>query len=307
MTLDEYLEQEASIRAGCHYHRGVWWKRNSFGACSPLYPLQEIVPGASRPRRLHSIIRYHHVTPVVGLHLDSEIRRRSRNRMMLTEEGLLDFSFATLADRKRRQAINRAVRNGVSVARIENIETVCADLFEIYQSNADRSGHGLTAEWYRKNYSKWWMGVLQEYSLPGRDWFGAFVEKKLVAFLYACIIDNTAAWLVAKSNKNFLKIDPNDLLWAEVIKYYQDHTVCKDIDTGWSIPIPQSIDWRKRSLGFQSIRKPIFDWVNPPVSWTLTASFWCFKPLLDSSFQADRKRGLLFFARTIRSDFNDLK
>jgi len=300
MTLDQYLEQEAQVRSHCHFHDGVWWKRASWGCCQPLYPLQEIVPGAARPNPFKSFIRYEHAIPGGGTPAV-----RTKTRLMIAGDKLENYDLQSIPDRKRRQAINKAVRCGIKIGRILDLEKHRGDLQEIYVSNAARNQHGLPAQWYVEHEAQWWRNLVREHALPGRDWFGAFSGDKLVAFLYNCLVEDTAVMLVAKGNKAYLVSDPNDLLWHEAILHYRELAACRRIDAGWAIHVPPTIDWRKRSLGFADVEIPVFAHANPLALGVVRGVLRLARPVLDSPrFAANR--GWVFRGRVIQRRLDEL-
>lgn len=301
MTLDEFLRQESGIREGVHLHDGVWWKRTTWGCCQPLYPLQEIAPGRARPAWSKSLVRYNHVVPAA----EGGPARRTRTRLMIQGEKLRNYSLQNIADRKRRQAINKAVRCGFRTERILELAKHRSDLHEIYISNAARNKHGLPENWYVEHEDEWWRGLAQEFALPGRDWFGAFHGDKLVAFLYNCVVDDTAVMLAAKSNKDFLVSDPNDLIWFEAIMQYKGMETCRRVDAGWAIPVPPTVDWRKRSLEFEPVELPIYDRFNRVALGAIRTALFLAKPLLNSA-NTTSNRGFIFTAKTIQKRLEEI-
>ena len=300
MTLEEYLRQESGIRSGVHFHGGVWWKQTSPGCCQLLYPLQEIPPGSAAPHPLRSFIRYSHVVPA-----GSGTPGRMRTRLVIQGDNLKNYSLQNIADRKRRQAINKAVRCGFKTGLIQDLEKHRRDLHDIYISNAARNQHGLPAQWYVEHEEEWWRNLAREHALPGRDWFGAFHGEKLVAFLYNCLVDDTAVMLVAKSHRDYLVSDPNDLLWFDSFLHYQAMPECRRIDAGWAIPVPPTVDWRKRSLGFESAELPVFEKANRAALGAIRGALFLAKPLLKLG-DPKANRGILFKARTIQKRLEDL-
>jgi hypothetical protein len=299
MNLETFLKQEVGIREGVHLHDGVWWKQSSWGCCQPLYPLQEIAPRSARPGRIQSLVRYTHVVPA------GTAAGKTRTRLLLHGEKFKNYSLQILADRKRRQAITKAVRCGLRTERIVDLEKHRRDLLEIYTTNAARNRHGLSEEWYIEHEAEWWGGLMQEFSLPGRDWFGTFHGEKLVAFLYNCLVDDTAVMLSAKSNKAFLISDPNDLVWFDAIMHYKDIAECRRVDAGWAIAVPPTVDWRKRSLEFEPVELPIFDRFNPVALGMIRAGLFAARPLLRRSSPTEN-RGLVFTLKTIQKRLEDL-
>ena len=301
MNLAEYLQQEAGLRPGVHFHDGIWWRKTSPGGCQPLYALQEIAPGSARPARWRSLVRYSHVVPAAA----AAQARRTRTRLMIQGDKLANYSLQGIADRKRRQAINKAVRCGVSVELIRELGAHRRELLDIYVSNAMRNRHGLPETWYVEHEDEWWRDLEREFALPGREWFGAFQEGKLVAFLYVSLVEDTAIMRVAKANKEHLVADPNDLLWFEMILHYQKIPACRRIDAGWAIHVPPTIDWRKRSMEFEPIELPIYDRTSALALGLARGALFAAKPLLGGA-PDDANRGWRFKARTLSKRLEDL-
>ncbi len=293
MTIEEYLRQESAVRAGVHCHDGVWWKNASPGSCQPLYPLQEIPAGRARPRFSRSFLRYFHVVP------GGQDGGLVRTRMLLQGERLATYSLDQL-DGVRRKAIRKAIRAGCRIEPITSLAEHRRDLLAIYVSNAARNRYGLPEQWYLDHSEEWWRNLTREAALPGRTWFGAFLENKLVAFSYSCLVGDTFHMLVTKSHTDFLAARPVDLLEFEVVRHGGGQAGCRRIDAGWAIPLPPTIDWRKRSLGFEAVELPIFEKTNRAALGLARAALFCAKPLLDSPVGQKSKRGMLFHARTLR-------
>lgn len=298
MTLDEYLQQEAAIRPNVHWHDGVLWKQSAAGCAQPQYPLQVISPGSARPAPRRSWIRYSHLIPGPGA------GGAVRTRLLLQGDRLRDYSMELL-DGTRRKAIRKAVRAGCRIEPIPDLEPHRDDLLEIYASNADRNLHGLPGQWYRDHPEEWWSHLRRETSLAGREWTGAFLDGRLVAFSYACLVDHTLHLLVTKCHTDHLNSRPVDLLEFEVIRGGRKRPECRRIDVGWSIPVPPSIDWRKISLGFEPVELPVFVHANPLAMGLIRGVLFAAGPLLKLG-PKDANRGLLFKARTIRKRLESL-
>jgi hypothetical protein len=215
---------------------------------------------------------------------------------MLQGDRFLNYGLNTLSS-KRRQLIRRANRLGYQVGKIDSLEDHRLELQKIYVSTAQRNRHGLAEDWYISNQSTWWRNLQQEYALPGRDWFGVFLAGQLVSFMYCVHVEDTVMWLVNKCNEEFLKSDPNDLLWFEVIDYYKKIDTCEKIDAGQAVPIPPSIDWRKAHLGFEAIDVPIFEKVNVGALGTARVAVGALAPFTRSNDPSNR--GFAFRVRNL--------
>jgi hypothetical protein len=230
--------------------------------------------------------------------------RHSRVRLLLQGDRLTQFDIGKL-ERRRRQAVNRAVRSGLAVDTIARLDPHWEALRKIYMSTAARTGYGLAESYYREKEGEWRENLRREFALPGRDWFGVYHDRRLVAFLYSCLVGDTAVWLATKCDADYLQKDPNDLLWAQTIQHYRGRQDCSRIDAGWSIAEPASIDWRKASMGFERVDLPVFR----VVSWAVRATGSVALSILRSAVGVVRdesRRGLGFKLRTIESRLHGL-
>lgn len=285
MTLEEYIEQERKIRRGVHHHDGVWWVTTFPQCCQPLYQLQEIIPKVSAPNPWKAIIRYSHVVP------KDYHGTEKKTRLLLQGDKLKSFDVKDL-ERRRRQAINKAIRSGFLVDKMVNLEKHWSDLQEIFISTARRTRYGLPERYYIEKEAEWRENLRREFDLPGRDWFGVYKGNKLIAYLYSCIVDGAAIWLATKSNGEYLKEDPNDLLWFHVISHYKAQAGCIRIDAGWAISQTPSIDWRKTKLGFERVEMPIFHRMNRFALLGVKALLSGMKPFL-KEVRNDSRRNIL--------------
>ena len=273
MTLQEFVYQEREVRQGIHYHDGVWWRRTAFQCCQPVYALQEIEPLTAAPRLWKTLVRYSHVVP------HTHFTGRTRTRLVLQGERLRNYDIGDL-ERRRRQAISKAHRSGLVAQRITCLDDHWRDLREIFISTAARTGYGLRPEYYVEKEAKWREGQRREFSLRGRDWFGVFSGKKLIAYIYSCLVEETAVMLVTKCHADYLRSDPNDLLWFFHNSYYRDQPGCRRLDAGWSIAEPPSIDWRKTKLGFERVEIPVFERTRPVAAQGMALVFGVMRPVL---------------------------
>jgi Acetyltransferase (GNAT) domain len=288
----EFISQESKIRDGVHLNDGVWWQKTSPGSCLPLFQMQQIVAQESRPSLKNSFARYRHLTK------DDCKKNSSMSFMIIPGEKLNDFGFITLPHEKRK-AINRAKKNGIEVHRLETIEEHWSSLRDVFISTSRRTKYGLSESYYRENESDWRQGFRKEFELNGRDWFAAFCGKKIVGFLYSCIVDGRAFLLVTKFDDSYRDSRPSDALHYHVLSYYRDNPQCFDVCAGQSSPNVESIDRFKRRFGFESVEYPAFQWLSLPVravlGWALPCSAFALKWQ-----SAESKRNLRYKIEVLR-------
>lgn len=299
MTLEEFVAQERAVRGGVHHHAGVWWRSTSFGCCQPVYPLQEIEAGAARPKMARSFVRYSHVVPAGKQH------NSAWRCLFLDGAALKGFCFDKLRYEKRK-AINKARRSGLEIRRITDLEPLWPELQKVFMSTARRTGYGLPAAYYMESEAEWKRGLRREHGLPGRDWWGAFLGDTLVAYLYTCLVGETALLLVTKHDDAYSELRPSDLLHFEAIAHYRDDASCSRIYAGRVTGIVPSIDQFKAKFGFQAAELPVHDRLNRCVVWTARAASRIGGPI-PSADPGTSRRGLSYWLRTVRQSIAALE
>jgi len=297
MTLNEFIEQERTIRTDIHLHNGVWWRTSAFQCCQPVYLLQEVEAGMASPRITQAFVRHSYLVPKGCSGNTSWVC------LMLQGSKFSDFSFETLPYEKRK-AINKAQKSEFEVRRITSLEKNWEDLREICISTANRTQHGYPASYYVENDNEWRTNMRREYALPKRDWHGVFIGEKMIAFMYSCLVDRTANLLVTKFNSDFLASRPSDYLHYCVISYYRDIPECERVCAGRSVSQVLSIDRFKLGFGFTQEVMPAYCKTNRMVKFGIST----LSPLIRMTINktgSDSRRGILYKLETIEKAFCD--
>jgi hypothetical protein len=182
--------------------------------------------------------------------------------MLLDNEKLKQYSIYTVCPSKRSR-----VRKGlkmVEIRRIEDIESVIEDVKNICISTRKRTQHGKPENYYFT--VEWRQWIIREFSLPKREWWGAYYQNTLIAYIYAVPIDDTMFIYAAKSHTNFLDKCPNDALIFSFLNYCKDMPNCKQVIFGDGGPNAPSVNAFKEKLGFKEINLPIYARYNPIVT-----------------------------------------
>ncbi|MFB3885574.1 MAG: hypothetical protein ACE144_10125 [Thermodesulfobacteriota bacterium] len=257
MKSEEFIKQQISAGYSIHSHDNVWWQKIAPFFYKPVLPLQEIVPGVAKPKNSNLLLGYSHII--------SQEQSASKYWciMLLDNEKLRNFSLTSLSSAKRAR-----VRKGLKqneIKRIECIDAVIGDIKTICISQAVRTGHGKSPDYYNKHYTKWRAFMTREFSLPGREWWGAFNHGVLGAYYYAYQIEDTMFISAAKSHSNYLTYCPNDALLFTFIDYCRDRTDCKGVIFGdWSEAVSSLNDFKKK-YGFEKTELPVYVRYNPAV------------------------------------------
>ncbi len=263
MLAEEFIAQQIKAGYAIHFHDGVWWQRAAPFFYRPVLPLQEILPERARPKLSKLFLGYRHITSE-GSHVN-----KRWSVLLLDDEALRTFSIKSISSSKRAR-----VRKGLShneIRRIESFEQVADKMQTICISAAHRTGHGKPPDYYTKHYTEWRDFMSREFSIPGREWWGAFHQGVLVAFYYAYQIEETMFISAAKSHTDFLAHCPNDALLYSFLVYCRDLGDCSRVIFGdWS-EVP-SLNSFKERYGFRRADLPVYAWYTPAVRWLMKRS-----------------------------------
>lgn len=258
MKAEDFINQQIKAGYKIHFHQGVWWEKVAPFFYKPVLPYQEISPRESRPRLARSFFGYNHCVP------DSRYAKKVWPVTFLCEEKLKNFSIRKLS-LKTKRSVRKGLKN-VNVRRIEIIDNVIEDMKDICISTAERTKHGKPPHYYLKNYNEWKVYIFRLFNLPNREWWGAFCEGKLVAYIYAYKIGDTMYVDTHKSHTEFLKLKPNDALYFTFIEYCKNLLDCNSVNSGDWNKINKGVNVFKMKYGFEKVDLPVYTNYNPFVS-----------------------------------------
>jgi hypothetical protein len=242
-----------------HRHAGVWWIQTAPLFCKPLDPLRLIAPGSARPNFRLSPLGYSHAVA------ESSAANQSWSIVYQHHDSLAEFGMDTLKP-KRRTWVRKALRH-VEVRPIKEIHAALDAMNEISISSAERTGHGLPPDHYRAQRKQWEEYRLREFSIPGREWWGAYLEGRLIAYLYAYVVGNTLTISAFKSHSEFLRFAPNDALLFTFLEYARDCLDCEHVLYGdWNEEVPTLNEFKQR-FGFSKKVVPVYRRETVPFNW----------------------------------------
>ena len=233
-----------------HRNDGVWWLQVGPFFCKTLDPMLALLPQSSRPKFQYSMLGYSHVVS------DPNLATRTWPVMSLSKERISNFEVGQLKPRKR-TSVRKALRQ-VEVRRIEAIEPVLDTLNEICVSAAQRTGNGKPPEYYLQKRQEWECYMVREFSIPNREWWGAYAEGRLVSYYYAYLIRTTMHIDAAKSHSNYLHLLPNDALLFTFLEYCRDLKSCDQVIFGWWSPDAPTLNRFKETYGFERKDVPVY-------------------------------------------------
>jgi|LGVE01.1.fsa_nt_gb hypothetical protein len=242
-----------------HKRDGIWWLQVAPFFCKPVDPFRTIRPLQSAPKLQYSLLGYSHPVP------DTALSTKTWAVMYMGPNCLSAFGIAQLKP-KRRSSVRKALRH-VEIKQIEEIKPMLDSMNEICISVAKRTGHGKPPDFYIKKRQEWERFMVKEFSIVGREWWGAYAEGQLIAYFYAYLINATMFISAAKSHSDFLGLLPNDAFVFTFLEYCRELEGCKRVVYGdWSPDAP-SLNQFKARYGFE--RKDVPEYRHERISFSL--------------------------------------
>lgn len=255
MRSDEFVGQLLTLGERLHEHDGVWWRQHGPFYWKPALEFLELEPGRAKPATRRAWVGYSHLVP------PASGSNRSAYYMVFEAGAATPFTLDSLTSKKRNQ-----VRKGLrccEIRRIGALEPVLADLQRINISARRRTGAGLPADYYVKKYERWRRRMLSLFALPGRDWWGAFVGTRLVAYFFSYAVDDTLIIDAAKSETDFLTHNPSDALLYTLMEDALNAKRCRRIIYGGWTPNDDRLTEFKEKYGFQKTEFRAFVKLTP--------------------------------------------
>ena len=249
MNEEEFAAQEASLGARVHSSDGVWWSESPRLMCKPVYEFKEIQPGAARPAWRRSALGYVHFVPA------DEKGNSTAEYMVLGGDALQGFRIEALKPRKR--SLIRKAAGVLAVQPLTDLERDFPEMLKIAISAAQRIGRGHGWRYYAENGEKWHETLKALFALPRREWWGVYLENRLVAYSHSYLVDDTMNISAAKSHSDFLGYNPNDALLYRFVTHCQSVEGCRRIVFGgWTVP--ESQNYFKEQYGFRRTAIPAY-------------------------------------------------
>ena len=252
LTEAEFVEQQRGLGRRIHEHDGVAWETVYPFYCKPAFEYKVFAPGAARPARIRSLLGYSHQVPA------PEQGNRSLPAMVLDRERLEGFDLQKLPAKKRNN-VRRALAH-CAIQPIADIERHLERLREINVSQALRhqedGGAQTPASRYAGGAESWRKQIRREFALQGREWWGAFVEGVLAAYLRTYQVDGIRVIQHAKTDTDYFKWYPMDALYFHVLSEAAATPSCLRLVNGR--PMHPSLNYFKEQFLFQAVEFPVF-------------------------------------------------
>ena len=171
----------------------------------------------------------------------------------MTESAISAWSLADSVGGKRRNLIRKGLRNN-EVRKLDNLDDYREDLAEISISTAIRTKRGYPPTYYRERGQEWWESILRVANYS--EFWGAFFEGKLIAYLSVHVAGHRAVIDGAKSRTEFLNTCPNDALVFSFLESCRQRGNIREVWYGHFSEDKPSLNQFKASFGFNGTRVP---------------------------------------------------
>jgi len=252
MTEEEFVQRQIALGRRIHEHDGVFWEEVYPFYCKPAFIYKAFDPGEARPARLRSLLGWSHRvrTPERG--------NRTVAFMVMGNQTIRSFTIQALPTKKRNQ-VRRGLKS-CSVRPLEAIEPFVDRIREINIAQAIRQEQGAGAETPARRYTDeadaWRAQVLQEFAEGGREWWGAFVEGVLAAYMRTYQLDGVRVIEQTKADTAYFKFYPMDALYFTVLTRAAGDETCRLVVNGR--PLHLSLNHYKEQFLFKTTEFPYY-------------------------------------------------
>lgn len=259
LTEAQFAEQQRSLGRRIYEHDGVFWEEGHPFYCRPAFVYRTFTRGEVRPPRFRSLIGYSHLVPY------SEQGNRVLPVMALSRERLDGFGLLKLPPKKRNQ-VRRALEH-CQVRLLADLESVLERMREINLSQSLRQERGAGAETpacrYTEEADEWRAQMRREFALAGREWWGAFADGVLAAYLRTYQVNSIRVIQQTSSDTACRQHHPMDALYFNVLAAASADSGCLVIYNGG--PMHASLNLFKEQYLFQAVDCPVYSssrWVG---------------------------------------------
>jgi hypothetical protein len=209
----EFVAQQRTLGCRIHEHDGVFWEEIQPFYCKPAFIHKPFDPEEAKPPWRHSLFGYDHQVR------HFEKANRTRFAMVLSRAVLDGYGLNRLPSKKRNQ-----VRRGLEHCAIRPLVDVEANLERMREINVSQairqekgSGSETPVHRYLAAADEWRRQMRCEFALNGREWWGAYVDGTLAAYLRTYQVDGIRLIKQTKADTAFLKFYPMDALYFSVL------------------------------------------------------------------------------------------
>ena len=253
LSIEQHAEQRrTSLRCRLHLSGGIWWEQKQPFYAKPAFEFQSFAPGAARPDRTMGFLVYSHQVP------NPAMSNRLVDWMILQGDDLDQFSLARLRSEKRNQ-----VRKGLKNCDVRLIPDIEPHLEQALQINAAQAERHAATGWFTRSpayfarHAQAWRAETRRYfSLPGWQWWGAFAQGQLVAYMRTLQVADVMFIVSMKNHTELLKLGGSDAIYFTALEAAsRSGTVARIVNGG---PMRPSLDRFKEQFLFRRTSTPYF-------------------------------------------------
>jgi len=254
LTEEQFVKQQIGLGRNIHRHDGVYWEQTHKFYCKPAFAYKSFRSGLFRPCPFKSLFGYTHQVSWD----EREQANRTMSLMTIEGERLNQFELRNLPSRKRTY-IRRFFRSH-EIRLIDEIEPHIERVRKINLDQAQRQEGLGSPETPAKRYVEeaqfWRDQIRREFPLYGREWWGAFVNGNLAAYLRTYQVDGIRVIQHVKSHRDLLQHHPVDALYYHILKRSSEDGSCQKIING--APLHASLNRFKEQFLFRDTKIPYF-------------------------------------------------
>jgi len=252
LTVPEFVEQQRALGRRIHAHDGVFWEEAAPGYSRPAFVYLPFERGSARPALRHRWLGYSHQVP------DAAQSNRTLPVMALERPALDGFGLASLPQKKRNR-VRRALKH-CEIRRIEELDPWLEQMRAINISQSERqalkAGAPVSVRRYVDEADDWRAQIRREFALAEREWWGAFVEGELLAYLRSYQVESVRIIQQTKAHTGAFAHNAVDGLNYAVLEHAAADPVCRRIIRGEALHA--SLNQYKEQFLFQVVELPYY-------------------------------------------------
>jgi hypothetical protein len=199
------------------------------------------------------LLGYSHCVPEMGM------GNARVHYMVLEGDDLRDFGMPRLDSKKRNQ-----VRKGLKcceIREISNLEGCLEDAREVCVSHSmrgagSRKAYHVSPAFFIEQADVWRQQMHRDFASHGRQWFGAWHEGRLIAYLVTLHVEGILMIEKMKLHTDYLQFCPSDALYFHVLDRAAQMESCQRIFN--SSPQRPGLDRFKEQFLFKATPIPIY-------------------------------------------------
>ncbi|MDY0149079.1 MAG: hypothetical protein RBT03_03220 [Kiritimatiellia bacterium] len=261
LTEAQFVAQQRLLGCRIHENDGIFWEEIRPFYCKPAFVHQPFNRGVARPAVLRQLFGYSHQVR------DSAQANRWLSMMVVDRRTLDGFHLQQLPQKKRNNV--RRARERCDVRPIVDIDSNLERLREINVAQALRHAQGTGSntppERYARDADDWRNQMRREFALEGREWWGAFVEGVLAAYLRTYQVNGIRIIQQTKADTAWLKFYPMDALYFDMLSRASADSTCVRIVNG--SPLHPSLNHYKEQFLFRAVSVPYYSSNARMIEW----------------------------------------